>query len=51
MVLDIDMKSVDFAWYQAMCCQPWENFANTVKAGDEIEGEIRNITEFGHLSV
>ena len=26
---------------------PWDQFAENFKAGDEVEGEIRNITEFG----
>lgn len=30
------------------CVQnPWANFITTHKAGDELEGEIRNITDFG----
>ncbi len=26
---------------------PWQGFANSYNSGDEIEGEVRNITEFG----
>lgn len=48
MVLDIDMEKRRISLGIKQCvANPWENFANTVKAGDEIEGEIRNITEFG----
>ena len=48
MVLDIDMEKRRISLGIKQCiANPWENFATTVKAGDEIEGEIRNITEFG----
>ncbi len=48
MVLDIDMEKRRISLGIKQCISnPWENFATTVKAGDEIEGEIRNITEFG----
>ena len=48
MVLDIDMEKRRISLGIKQCvANPWEDFANTVKAGDEIEGEIRNITEFG----
>ena len=48
MVLDIDMtkRRISLGLKQVQG-NPWEEFAAANAAGTEIEGEIRNITEFG----
>ena len=48
MVLDIDMakRRISLGLKQVQG-NPWEEFASANPAGKEIEGEIRNITEFG----
>jgi small subunit ribosomal protein S1 len=48
MVLDIDSTKRRISLGLKQCSEnPWEAFNNTYKAGAEIEGEVRNITEFG----
>ena len=48
MVLDVDMEKRRISLGIKQCiANPWEDFAQRFKAGSEIEGEIRNITEFG----
>jgi small subunit ribosomal protein S1 len=48
MVLDVDMEKRRISLGIKQCiANPWEEFAQSFKAGSEIEGEIRNITEFG----
>ena len=48
MVLDIDSAKRRISLGLKQCSEnPWTSFADTHKAGTEIEGEIRNITEFG----
>ena len=48
MVLDVDMEKRRISLGIKQCiANPWEDFAQSFKAGSEIEGEIRNITEFG----
>ena len=48
MVLEIDIQKRRISLGIKQCIEnPWENYKNTKKIGDEIEGEIRNITEFG----
>ena len=48
MVLDIDMNKRRISLGLKQCTDnPWNKFQETHKAGDIIEGEIRNITEFG----
>ena len=48
MVLDVDMskRRISLGLKQCMA-NPWESFAETHAAGTELEGEVRNITEFG----
>ena len=47
-VLDIDMEKRRISLGIKQCQDnPWEAYATTAKVDDEIEGEIRNITEFG----
>jgi small subunit ribosomal protein S1 len=48
MVLDVDpaKRRVSLGLKQCMA-NPWESFAETHPAGTEIEGEVKNITEFG----
>ena len=48
MVLDVDMakRRISLGLKQTTP-NPWENFQQTFKIGSEIEGEVRNITEFG----
>jgi len=48
MVLDVDpsKRRVSLGLKQCMG-NPWESFAETHPAGTEIEGEVKNITEFG----
>ncbi len=47
-VLDVDMAKRRISLGIKQCQDnPWNSFAEKYKAGDELEGEIRNITEFG----
>ena len=48
MVLDVDMskRRISLGLKQCMA-NPWESFAEKFPAGTELEGEVRNITEFG----
>ena len=47
-VLDVDpnKRRISLGLKQTMD-NPWDSFAETFKVGNEVEGEIRNITEFG----
>ncbi len=48
MVLDIDMQKRRISLGLKQCSEnPWEQFKNSNAVGSTIEGEIRNITEFG----
>ena len=48
MVLDIDSVKRRISLGLKQCsANPWESFQDTYAAGTEIEGEVRNITEFG----
>jgi small subunit ribosomal protein S1 len=48
MVLDVDMskRRISLGLKQCMA-NPWESFAEKYPAGTELDGEVRNITEFG----
>ena len=48
MVLDVDMskRRISLGLKQCMA-NPWESFAEKYPAATELEGEVRNITEFG----
>ncbi|CAN5683624.1 30S ribosomal protein S1 [soil metagenome] len=48
MVLDVDMskRRISLGLKQCMA-NPWESFAEQFPANTELEGEVRNITEFG----
>lgn len=47
-VLDIDAEKRRISLGMKQCQDnPWEKFAKDSKVGDVIEGEVRNITEFG----
>ena len=48
MVLDVDpqKRRVSLGLKQCMA-NPWDSFAENFPAGTEIEGEVKNITEFG----
>ena len=48
MVLDVDMskRRISLGLKQCMA-NPWESFAEQHTSGTELEGEVRNITEFG----
>ena len=48
MVLDVDMskRRISLGLKQCMA-NPWEAFAEKYPGGTELEGEVRNITEFG----
>ena len=48
MVLDVDMskRRISLGLKQCMA-NPWESFAEKHPSGSELEGEVRNITEFG----
>ena len=48
MVLDVDMskRRISLGLKQCMA-NPWESFAEQYPGGTELEGEVRNITEFG----
>jgi len=48
MVLDVDPNKRRVSLGLKQCLQnPWEAFAETHPAGTEVEGEVKNITEFG----
>ena len=48
MVLEIDVPKRRISLGIKQCVEnPWEKYRNSNKIGDIIEGEIRNITEFG----
>ena len=48
MVLDVDMSKRRISLGLKQCGgNPWEEYSSANPAGTEIEGEIRNITEFG----
>ena len=48
MVLEIDVQKRRISLGIKQCVEnPWEKYKNANKVGDIIEGEIRNITEFG----
>ncbi len=48
MVLDVDMNKRRISLGLKQCGEnPWVQFAKNHKVGDTLEGEIRNITEFG----
>ena len=48
MVLDVDMVKRRISLGLKQCTpNPWEDFQGKYNVGDEVEGEIRNITEFG----
>ncbi|MGE3769424.1 MAG: 30S ribosomal protein S1 [Bdellovibrionales bacterium] len=48
MVLDVDMTKRRISLGLKQCTEnPWAKFADSHKAGDTLEGEIKNITEFG----
>ena len=48
MVLEIDVQKRRISLGIKQCIDnPWEKFKNNNKQGDIIEGEIRNVTEFG----
>lgn len=48
MVLDIDTEKRRISLGLKQCTEnPWESFSSKFSIGDEITGEIRNITEFG----
>ncbi len=47
-VLDIDVSKHRISLGMKQCEEnPWASYADKVKVGDVIEGEIRNITDFG----
>ena len=48
MVLEIDVQKRRISLGIKQCVDnPWENYKSNKKVGETIEGEIRNITEFG----
>ena len=48
MVLDVDSSKRRISLGLKQCyANPWEAFASAHPAGSELEGEVRNITEFG----
>ena len=48
MVLEVDEEKRRISLGLKQCQEnPWANFAENHKAGEEFEGEIRNVTEFG----
>ena len=48
MVLDVDMSKRRISLGLKQCLDnPWDTFADKYPAGTELEGEVRNITEFG----
>ena len=50
MVLDVDVSKRRISLGLKQCsANPWVAFAESHKAGDEVEGTISNITEFGFV--
>ncbi|MBB6209050.1 30S ribosomal protein S1 [Novispirillum itersonii] len=48
MILDVDQEKRRISLGLKQCAgNPWETFAEQFPAGTEVEGEIKNITEFG----
>ena len=48
MVLDTDSEKRRISLGIKQCAEnPWKEFADSHKVGDEVEGEVKNITEFG----
>jgi small subunit ribosomal protein S1 len=48
MVLEVDEEKRRISLGIKQCQEnPWDDFAKNHKAGDELEGEVRNTTEFG----
>ena len=48
MVLEVDVQKRRISLGLKQCHEnPWEAFARDYPVGDELEGEVRNITEFG----
>ena len=48
MVLDVDTTKRRISLGLKQCAEnPWTKFASSHKPGDVLEGEIRNVTEFG----
>jgi small subunit ribosomal protein S1 len=48
MVLDVDMTKRRISLGLKQCLDnPWDTFSDKYPAGTELEGEVRNITEFG----
>ncbi|MCB1556546.1 MAG: 30S ribosomal protein S1 [Alphaproteobacteria bacterium] len=48
LVLDVDEEKRRISLGIKQCQDnPWQAFAESHKAGDELEGEVRNVTEFG----
>jgi small subunit ribosomal protein S1 len=48
MVLDVDLSKRRISLGLKQCISnPWTEFTDKFKAGDKVEGEIKNITEFG----
>ena len=48
MVLDVDLSKRRISLGLKQCtANPWEDLTETYPIGNEIEGEVRNITEFG----
>ncbi len=48
MVLEVDEEKRRISLGLKQCqSNPWENIAETRKEGEEFEGEVRNVTEFG----
>ena len=47
-VLDVDQNKHRISLGMKQCVEnPWQGFAGSFKEGDVIEGEVRNITDFG----
>ncbi|MGB4057510.1 MAG: 30S ribosomal protein S1 [Alphaproteobacteria bacterium] len=48
MVLDVDQEKRRISLGLKQCQEnPWKKYADTHEIGNEIEGEVRNVTEFG----
>ncbi len=48
MVLEVDQEKRRISLGLKQCqANPWESFAENHKVGDQLEGEVRNVTEFG----
>ncbi|HCQ70862.1 MAG TPA: 30S ribosomal protein S1, partial [Rhodospirillaceae bacterium] len=48
MILEVDQEKRRISLGLKQCqANPWEKFAEDNKVGDKLEGEIRNVTEFG----